>query len=102
MIKITFTQNKGNIAGFVLSGHAGAADAGEDVICAAVSSAAYLAANTITEIMGIPARSVAQDGYFSFEINEGGSKESAAILSGLKLHLSELQKQYPEFISVNS
>ena len=40
MIRIRFRTQQGQISGFTLTGHAGAGAAGEDIVCAAVSSAA--------------------------------------------------------------
>ena len=51
MIFVRFlSEASGNLVGFVMEGHAGYADPGEDIVCAAVSSVAYMTANTITEI----------------------------------------------------
>ena len=50
MTRATFVRKDGLLCGFTLRGHAGAGVSGTDVVCAAISSAAYLAANTITEI----------------------------------------------------
>ena len=48
MITATFLSQKDTLCGFILNGHAGDRPAGESIVCAAVSSAALLAANTIT------------------------------------------------------
>ena len=49
MIFVRFlSEASGNLVGFVMEGHAGYADPGEDSVCAAVSSVAYMTANTIT------------------------------------------------------
>ena len=72
---------------------------GQDIICASVSSAAFMAANTITEIIGIPARAEVESGSMVFypeEVNEN----TEAVLRGLELHLTELSKQYPLNIKV--
>ena len=51
MIRIQFlTQPEGALQGFFMEGHAECGEAGQDIVCAAVSSAAYLVANTLTEI----------------------------------------------------
>lgn len=68
MVKITFFTVHGNIAGFLMKGHAGAGAYGSDPVCAAVSSAAYMAANTITDIIGIPCDASVSDGYFHFQV----------------------------------
>ena len=93
MIRVDFfTAKDGGLNGFQIKGHSGSAASGEDIVCAAVSSAAYLTANTITEILHaemalrLPKKSVSQCG---------------DLLAGLKLHLLSLEEQYPENIHVN-
>lgn len=49
MIKAVFYKKNGCLSGFSLSGHAGYAESGKDIVCAAVSSAAELTCNTITD-----------------------------------------------------
>lgn len=85
--------------GFVLSGHAAAGPYGEDIVCAAVSSAAYMTANTVTDILHIPARVVATEGHMELSA-ECDPAECQAILSGFRLHLQALQAQYPQHICV--
>ena len=45
MIAAVFSRSGGKYVGFEISGHSGLADAGSDVLCAAVSAATELAAN---------------------------------------------------------
>ena len=99
MIRIEFYKNGDMLTGFECKGHAGFADSGEDVVCAFISSACYLAANTITEIIKLDARASATDGYMSLKIKESPQK-AQDILNGLVLHLTELQKDYPNNIKV--
>ena len=53
MIKAEFHTASGMINGFVVSGHSGYSGSGSDIVCAAVSSAVLMAANTLTDVMGI-------------------------------------------------
>ena len=39
------------LTGFDISGHAMFAESGSDIVCASVSSAAYMAANTVTAVI---------------------------------------------------
>ncbi|WP_442974828.1 ribosomal-processing cysteine protease Prp, partial [Ruminococcus sp.] len=48
MIEAIFTVTDKVIRGFEISGHSDYSEHGSDIICAAVSSAAYMAANTVT------------------------------------------------------
>ncbi|MBQ9531727.1 MAG: ribosomal-processing cysteine protease Prp [Eubacterium sp.] len=99
MIRIKFFKSGDLLKGFECKGHSMSAPSGQDIICAFVSSACYMTANTVTEIIGLEAQTAVDDGYMRLEIT--GSAESAQdILSGMKLHLTELQKDYPENIKV--
>lgn len=101
MIRATFYIRNNQPEGFVIDGHSGYADAGHDIICAAVSSAAYMAVNTITEIIGTDIEADVDDGYMKIML---GSPSAAAtdMLKGLQLHLTELSKDNPDFIEITT
>ena len=99
MIKIEFYSGINGLCGFEASGHALGGDAGENVICAFVSSACLMAANTVTDIIGLDADAQSDDGYLKLLILEN-SASAQDILNGLKLHLTELEKDYPNNIKV--
>jgi len=92
-----FIDHSGMLTGFHINGHAGLAEKGEDVLCAFVSSAAYMTANTITEIIGADADAEADDGDMFLTVREK-IIECQTILNGLRLHLEETEKQYPEYL----
>lgn len=83
------------VVSFELSGHSGAGEEGTDIVCSAVSSAVYMAANTIIEIMKLNPKTVVRDGYLKLEMKIEDARKSKTITDGLCLHLSELQSQYP-------
>ncbi len=91
------------LEGFSLSGHAtvDSEDAEGKMVCAAVSSAVYLAANTLSEILG-----ASLDAFDSGDVLEvrvlSKKQESQTILRGLELHLFELSKQYKKSIKIIS
>lgn len=99
MIKIVFFQKNSIITGFEAKGHSMSAPKGEDIICAFVSSACLMAANTVTEILSLNASAKSADGFLSLEILENAEK-AGAVLEGLRLHLTELQKDYPQSVKV--
>ena len=94
MIRVRFHTASDNLVGFTLDGHAGAGVSGQDIVCAAVSSAAYMTANTVTEIIGATADITVDDGYMQVMLTDkiDGCQD---ILSGFRLHLEALQDQYP-------
>lgn len=99
MIKVEFYNGINGLCGFEISGHADSADYGEDIICSAVSSAGLMTANTITEVIGLDADARTDDGYLRLMLLENAELAQDA-LKGLRLHLTELSKQYPENIKV--
>ncbi len=98
MIRAKFRFRE-DAAGFVILGHAGG-DVGTDVVCAAVSSAAYMAANTVTEILGAKADAETADGYLRFSCS--GSKAAADVVRGLRLHLEQLAAEHPAKVKVTT
>ncbi len=99
MIKAEFSI-RGADASFTVSGHSGSAESGRDIVCAAVSSAAFMAANTITEILGVDASAEADDGYMN--VSFVNSEAAADIVRGLRFHLEQLSRQYPQFVKVTT
>ena len=98
MICATFRYINGELKGFSLKGHAGGIE-GSDIVCAAVSSAAYMTANTLTDICKLSADIDVADGCMSLLLTETNSS-AKTVLEGFILHLEELQKQYPKRIQV--
>lgn len=99
MIEIEFFSGVNGLCGFEAKGHAIGSDSGENVICAFVSSACLMAANTVTEIIDLDADAQSDEGYLKLMILENASP-AQDILNGLKLHLTELEKDYPDNIKV--
>ena len=96
------TLADGRMTGFRIAGHAEQSPQGEDIVCAAVSSAAYLTVNTATEVLGISPLSLrADEGEMFFRIELKDEPACRALLTGLKLHLVGLEEQYPDNIHVN-
>lgn len=104
MIKATFIYSKnGAPLGFEFKGHSGYAQNGSDIICASVSSAAYLVANTIADVMQIEAQAVVDDdGYMKFTIQEKDAEKTKDILHGLELHIKELSRQYSKHVTITT
>ena len=88
--------------GFLLEGHHGVSGNGEyDMLCAAVSSAAFLTANTVTEICGCAAEPETADGYMSLRVSPEEADKCRDALLGLRLHLRALSEEYPDGIAVS-
>ena len=99
MIRVKFLVGNRQLNGFEIRGHADFADIGEDIVCASVSSAAFMAANTVTEIIGANADATADNGAMILQVKEP-CERTETVLKGLELHLTELSKQYPDNIKI--
>ena len=101
MIEVNlYTLADGDLVGFRLSGHSGYAESGSDIVCSAVSSAGLMVANTITEIMKIPAEATAEDGNICLRIFSAQATACRDILQGFRLHMLLMEEQYSDYIVV--
>ncbi len=107
MIKVNLHYNKqGNLWRFVLDGHAGYADHGQDIVCAAVSMTVI---NTINSIDSLTKEALLLDqdderGYIDctfpdIKANQGTS-EARLLLESMVLGLKSIQEEYGEYIQV--
>ena len=102
MIKAEFfTTASGELLGFSMKGHSGSAQAGYDIVCAAVSSAAYMTVNTVTDVLNVDARVVVDDGFLRIWVQEKDARSCRSIFAGFKLHMLGLEEQYPNNIEVS-
>ena len=92
------------ITGFSVSGHSGYAEAGSDIVCAAVSTAVTMAEATINEVCGAKAkvRVKEQDARVTLTLPASCDEEETvqAVLAGLMLTLLSIQEDHPDYIEV--
>ena len=98
MICATMLTRNGRLCGFDVQGHSGSAVSGQDIVCAAVSSAVFMAANTLTEVCGCRADIKQADGALRCVIFD--EDKAQEVLEGLHIHLQGLVAQYPKFIKI--
>ena len=55
MTTITFRSQGSRITGFDVQGHSGYAEAGADIVCAAITSAVRLVETTVNDVLGLAA-----------------------------------------------
>ena len=92
------------ITGFSVSGHSGYAEAGSDIVCAAVSAAVAMAEATINDVCGAKAkvRVREEDARVSLTLPASCDEEDTvqAVLAGMMITLCSLRDDYPDFIEV--
>lgn len=99
MIKVDFFGTS-PVMGFHISGHSDYAAEGSDIVCAAVSSAAYMTANTITDVIKATPKLRVSDGDMYLKLDISDAHKSSSILQGFVLHMLSLSEQYKQYITV--
>ena len=106
MTTVTFTTKGQRIEAVEFKGHAALADAGEDVLCAALTSAIRLMETTVNDVLAVGAAvKVKEDkALISLKLpgDMGEDNETAcqALLAGLMVYLTDLAGEYPENLTV--
>ncbi len=100
MIRTVFYQHNQQLCGCVVSGHAGYADHGQDVVCAGVSTAVQMTANMLTEVFKLPADISVEENRIGIRLEGTPSPEGVKILRGLELQIQLLKEDFPKFIQI--
>ncbi len=105
MTRVEFFNPNDRIEGFCCSGHSGYGEEGTDIVCAAVSSAVQFAIITITDVLGVKAKTKVKEDEARITLKLPASCEEdedavQAILTGLMLTLCSLRDDYPDYIEV--
>ena len=106
MTTVTFHTEGRRIVGFEVKGHSGYAHEGEDIVCAAVTSAVRMTECTINDVLGLEASVKVREKDASITLKLpaalGQTNESTcqALLTALMVYCTELHEEYPENISV--
>ena len=89
------------VYGFHISGHSDMNPDGPEILCAAVSSAAYMTANTVTDVIKLNPALQVDDGDMYLKVKTASEAERCRdIFGGLMLHLGSLAEQYPKYIKL--
>ncbi len=104
MTKCEFFTEEDRITGFSISGHSGYAEAGADIVCAAISAAVTMAEATINEVCGAKAKVRVKEADASVTLTLPASCDEEdtvqAVLAGMMLTLCSLRDDYPDYIEV--
>ena len=104
MTKCEFFTQDDRITGFSVSGHSGYAEAGSDIVCAAISAVVTMAEATINDVCGAKAkvRVGEEDARITLKLPKACDEEETvqAVLAGMMVTLISLQEDYSDFIEV--
>lgn len=106
MTTVTFHTEGSRIVGFEMQGHSGYAPQGEDIVCAALTSAVRLTECAVNDVLGLEASVKARekDASISLKLPKALDPDSERVcqtlLAALLVHCVQLAEEYPENITV--
>ena len=104
MTRCEFFTEGDRITGFSVSGHSGYAEAGADIVCAAISAVVTMAEATINDVCGAKAkvRVKEADARITLTLPTSCDEEESvqAVLAGMMLTLVSLAEEHPDYIEV--
>ena len=106
MTTVTFHSEGSRLESFEVKGHSGYAQEGEDIVCAAITSAVRLTECAINDVLGLEAAVKVREKDASISLKRpaklGQTHESTcqALLTALMVHFVQLAEEYPDYITV--
>ena len=104
MTKCEFFRDGARITGFSVSGHSGYAEAGTDIVCAAISAVVGMVEATINDVCGGKAkvRVKEADARITLTLPAVCEEEETIqnVLDGMMLYLINLRDEYSDYIEV--
>lgn len=94
MITVTVTKKDRSYREFISRGHAGYAEEGQDIICAAVSALVINTVNSLETLTHDRISVKEKDGFVSFSFTEPVSEGGALLMDSLVLGLTEIENSY--------
>ena len=94
MINITVKKRNGNYLEFVSKGHAGYAEEGQDIVCAAVSALIITTVNSLEKFTDDKFDVQEKDGFVSIHFRNDLSERGMLLMDSLLLGLTEIAGSY--------
>ena len=105
MISAVLYHGENGLTGCRLTGHSGQAEAGHDIVCAAVSILGCTCVNALETVCGIIPEVTENDhGVLAFRLPEMTAEENAKaqiLMGALRQGLSDLAEEYPRNITLS-
>ena len=106
MTTVTVFSEEERLTGFEVKGHSGYAEAGADIVCAAVTSAVRLVECALNDVLGLEASVKVKEKDASIILKLpaklGPTYESVCqtLMTAFLVHLTDLAEEYPENLIV--
>ena len=106
MTTVTFYSEGSRLTGLEMKGHSGYAPQGEDIVCAALTSAIRLIECAVNDVLGLEAAVKVRDRDASISLklpnglSQTSEKTCQTLLAALLVHCVQLAEENPENITV--
>ena len=94
MITVTVSKKNNSYISFVAEGHAGYAEAGQDIVCAAVSALIITTVNSLEKFTDDKFDVQEEDGFVSIHFRNDLSERGMLLMDSLLLGLTEIAGSY--------
>lgn len=106
MIRITlYRDGENRLTGFQAKGHAEYADAGKDIVCAAVSVLTTTCVNALEAVAGVTPKVTVRDGYLTVALpssmSEAQMHDAQIILRSMKQGLEDVEETAKEYVKLS-
>jgi uncharacterized protein YsxB (DUF464 family) len=99
MIRVVVQVDGPNVMEMTVSGHANAADKGEDLICAGVSAITVGTLNALDELVKGSTNDSMKEGYIHISVNTINPTQQT-ILQSMLIQLKSIQEAHPKYITI--
>ena len=104
MISATIYEGENGYAACRITGHSGQAEAGRDIVCAAVSILGCTCVNALESVCGVvPLIEENDDGVLGFRLPETTPEENAKaqiLMGALRQGLADLTEEFPQNVTL--
>ena len=102
MIRVTLRRTgSGLYAGYEITGHAGWAEKGHDIVCAAASFLGITCANALERAAGVKTENKTGDGYVSVRFPAESGEKAQTVMQVLRQGFLDLADTYPDYVKLN-
>jgi len=102
MIRFEILQRGQQVTGFRVQGHAGYAESGNDIVCAAVSVLVYNAINSCERFAGTTLDVSDAGDVLACRLPSQPSEAVRLLMNSLFYGIEQIAEQYPEFVRLRA
>lgn len=102
MIEVAWSRNRQNEwVGFTVTGHAEYAEAGTDIVCAAVSAVTLTVVLGLRDVLGCAGTYATEDGRLTVRLDAPPDSRACAVIETMQAGLREIARQYPQYVFIS-